>query len=170
VTVYVDDLSSSQMQGHDRWCHMLADTHEELTVMAARLKLRPEWIQNKGSTTEHYDLTASVRKRAVNFGAREITSTEVAGILEGKKLELIVYHPNGTWMRLSFAKSATVGDVTREAAEALKYSASFPILGLGGHAAAHPKITVGAAFEDGDQVYLGRLEYVPAAMAKEEGL
>ena len=53
-------------------CHLTADTEEELRAMAVKLRLHPEWIQR--ARILHYDLTASMRKRAVRAGAIEITS------------------------------------------------------------------------------------------------
>lgn len=51
-----------------RWCHMTADTVEELHAMADRIGLRRAWFQNKDGRL-HYDLTPGKRMQAVRHGA-----------------------------------------------------------------------------------------------------
>lgn len=46
------------------WCHMIADTEDELHAMAARLGLLRDWYQGN-----HYDLTPTKRGLAIQFGA-----------------------------------------------------------------------------------------------------
>ena len=58
-----------------KWCHMTADTPEELHEMAKKLGLRREWCSDHTqphSRTLHYDLVPSKRARAVKLGALEI--------------------------------------------------------------------------------------------------
>lgn len=82
MAVYVDDanIPASVRNGSrvhtSRWCHLTADTREELLAMAARLRLRPEWIQRLNKSGEHFDLTEPKRAQAVRFGAVEITRAE----------------------------------------------------------------------------------------------
>lgn len=54
------------------WCHMAADTREELDEMADRIGLRRSWIQHPGTWKEHYDVTEPRRKSAVREGAIEV--------------------------------------------------------------------------------------------------
>lgn len=56
-------------------CHMVADTLEELHDMAEMLGLKRSWFQNK--RMPHYDISKSVRARAVGLGAVEISSREL---------------------------------------------------------------------------------------------
>lgn len=56
-------------------CHMLADTAEELHEMAERIGMRLEWHQG-----DHYDVSISRRKVAVELGAVEITMREAVVI------------------------------------------------------------------------------------------
>lgn len=81
MTVYVDHifaLESSNPQakrvgarhGH-RWCHMWADSSEELMGMAVRIGLKPEWLQKKKWRVEHFDLTPTKRAQALKAGAEE---------------------------------------------------------------------------------------------------
>lgn len=69
MTVYVDD--TLEFPGKGEWCHMGADTLDELHTMANKLGLRREWFQ-PSRTLPHYDLRPSKRKLAVKFGAVEI--------------------------------------------------------------------------------------------------
>jgi hypothetical protein len=56
--------------GH-KWCHLFADTEEELHAMAAAIGMRRSWFQNKPGFP-HYDLVMSRRKHAVSLGAVEV--------------------------------------------------------------------------------------------------
>lgn len=76
MTVYVDD-EDIPWRGKT-WCHMVADTPEELHFFAKRLGLRVAWFQ-ANSVYPHYDVTTSVRARALSFGAlRADRSTIIA--------------------------------------------------------------------------------------------
>lgn len=50
------------------WCHLVADSLDELHQFAARLGLKRTWFQDKASYP-HYDVTTSVRERALALGA-----------------------------------------------------------------------------------------------------
>ena len=70
--IYVDpmvDHGKRIGRAGPRWCHMIADTLDELHVMAARIGLRRSWFQGDGSTP-HYDIgTDRIRALAVKLGA-----------------------------------------------------------------------------------------------------
>jgi hypothetical protein len=84
MTVYVDRLreyspewySNSQAarvgarNGH-RWCHMWADTAEELHVFARRIGLQKSWAHLGSGGFLHYDLTPGKRTKAIAIGASE---------------------------------------------------------------------------------------------------
>lgn len=75
--VYVDD-ALWLWQGR-RWCHLLADTPEELHRFASRLGLHRSSYQGPPKTsTPHYDITAFERSRALALGARAATRAEIA--------------------------------------------------------------------------------------------
>lgn len=84
MTVYVDDfytradVPNGNHVVRGKWCHMTADTREELDAMATRIGLRPSWIQYPGTWKEHYDVTLSKRRLAVAAGAVEIGYREAA--------------------------------------------------------------------------------------------
>lgn len=88
MTVYVDDmLRPANLTGRPaQWSHLMADTHEELMQAALDLGLRPEWIQHEGTHREHFDVTKSVRERAIAAGiAQPIAYPSGTGELLARK-------------------------------------------------------------------------------------
>lgn len=79
MSVYVDD-SFIAWRGQ-RWCHLQADTVEELHEFAGKLGLKREWFQARPGRPEldHYDVTAAKRIRAIELGAISETWREGAG-------------------------------------------------------------------------------------------
>lgn len=80
MTIWVDDMYLSPIGqfGRIKMSHMVADTSEELRAFATQLGLRQSWIQFKGTRYEHFDISISVRTKAVALGAKEITMRELA--------------------------------------------------------------------------------------------
>jgi hypothetical protein len=90
--VYVDDLAlhagdykgaeaelaeRTGARSRHRWCHLYADTEEELHRFAIDvLGLRRRWAQVSRRGILHYDLTPKRRAVAVRQGARELTRRE----------------------------------------------------------------------------------------------
>lgn len=78
MTVYVDDMfRRADVPNGGRvvrgiWCHMVADTREELDEMAVRIGMRLSWIQKPGTAHEHYDVTKARRAAALEAGAVEL--------------------------------------------------------------------------------------------------
>lgn len=66
MAVYVDD-ELIPWRGK-LWCHLVADSLAELHDFARSLGLREAWFQSK-SVYPHYDVTVSVRDRALTMGA-----------------------------------------------------------------------------------------------------
>ncbi len=93
MTVYVDELQGyakgaiakpARRYGR-QWCHLTADSEEELHAFAERLGLRREWYQrgmhNRGPWhwyLSHYDLTPNKRALAVRLSAVEVALREQA--------------------------------------------------------------------------------------------
>lgn len=80
MPVYVDSLIDHPPREHlrfSRWCHMVADTLEELHAMADLIGQRREWFQDRHEVP-HYDLPPGQRQLAVENGAIEITRRELA--------------------------------------------------------------------------------------------
>ncbi len=71
--VYVDELVWEWRER--RWCHLLADTEEELHRFASRLGFAPFSCQRRPGRPwrDHYDLDERRRLEAVRLGAIEIT-------------------------------------------------------------------------------------------------
>lgn len=53
--------------------------------MARRIGIKPNWIQLPGTPREHYDLTESKRRQAIEYGAVEVTWREMGAITIGKR-------------------------------------------------------------------------------------
>ena len=75
MSVYVDDMYQYPMGQFRRMkmSHMIADTEEELHAMADKIGLSRRWYQG-----DHYDVSMSLRAKAVAAGAVEITLRELA--------------------------------------------------------------------------------------------
>lgn len=78
MTVYVDDMYKLTMGrfGRMKMSHMIADTDDELHAFAERLGLKRQWFQGN-----HYDVSLSVRRQAVELGAVEITIRQCGAML-----------------------------------------------------------------------------------------
>lgn len=70
-----------------RWAHLASDhSYAELHDIARRLGLKREWFQG-----DHYDIPATVRERAVDLGAEEVSARELvrrlraAGLRRGRR-------------------------------------------------------------------------------------
>ncbi len=94
MAVYVDD-AVWPWRGQ-LWCHLLADSLEELHSFAKSIGLKKEWFQ--GDTKyPHYDMNENRRKIAVKKGAIEIdkrTTIEKAKKLKAE-FDLIKYKEKG---------------------------------------------------------------------------
>jgi hypothetical protein len=85
MAVYVDE-AVWQRRGR-RFCHLVADSPEELAAFAARLGLRRAWLQKKPGRPwkDHYDLPAWARAEAIRLGARELTMREMGAHLARRR-------------------------------------------------------------------------------------
>ena len=70
MAVYVDE--AIYPFGRMIMCHMLADTVDELNVMADKIGVSRKWFQSSRSGMPHYDICKSKRALAVDHGAIEI--------------------------------------------------------------------------------------------------
>lgn len=78
MAVYVDSVNIPATVGRHTsdWCHLTADSTEELISFAEKIGLRKSYIQRPGTIYEHFDVTAGKRKQAVANGAVEVTLRE----------------------------------------------------------------------------------------------
>ncbi len=80
MSVIVDSLIFHDKQvgrlKPQKWCHMTADTREELHAFAERIGLRRNWFQDHPARRWHYDLTEPRRIAAIANGACEVTNRE----------------------------------------------------------------------------------------------
>jgi hypothetical protein len=75
MSVYVDP--AVWPFGRMMMCHMYADSHEELVVMAGRIGVARKWIQYPGTAKEHFDVCKSKRALAVQAGAIEVSAHDL---------------------------------------------------------------------------------------------
>ena len=76
MTVYVDDMRAPY--GRMVMCHMVADSEDELLSMADRIGVARRWHQYPGTPKSHFDIALTKRWLAVEQGAVEISSRELA--------------------------------------------------------------------------------------------
>ena len=80
MTVYVDDMYRYPMgrYGRMKMSHMAADSDEELLAMVDRIGLARKYIQHG-----HFDVSMSLRTRAIEAGAKQITMREMVRVRHG---------------------------------------------------------------------------------------
>ena len=90
MACYVDAIRSYPNAGlrHTDFCHLLADTREELDAMAHALGIPDRFFQDH-PWRWHHDLPAPLRPRAVELGAREVTMHEVGALLRARRAAVL---------------------------------------------------------------------------------
>jgi len=87
MSVYVDPMSTciqSEKWPYKYACHLVADSVEELHEFAMGLGLHRSWFQGSGSIP-HYDLTTSMRARALRMGALEVSVKEFVKLMKRQR-------------------------------------------------------------------------------------
>jgi hypothetical protein len=85
MAIYVDD---EQIPWRGKlWCHLVADSLDELHEFAGRLGLRLSWFQAR-SVYPHYDVSLNVRDRALSLGATLGDRRTIIACAKGLKEEL----------------------------------------------------------------------------------
>lgn len=85
MAVYVDELvehptgaiQPAARRWGNLWCHLFADTAEELHEFAARIGMKRSWFQGHHKQFPHYDIIPSRRKAALKAGAQEVKFRDV---------------------------------------------------------------------------------------------
>jgi hypothetical protein len=85
MTVYVDD--SRHQFGRMLMCHLIADTTDELRVMARAIGVAERWIQYPGTEKEHFDICRSKRALAVRAGAVGVSQRELGCMMIHRREE-----------------------------------------------------------------------------------
>lgn len=90
MAIYVDD---EQIPWRGKlWCHLVADSLPELHEFAISIGLKRAWFQEK-SAFPHYDVTVSVRDRAIRQGAVIGDRRTIIACAKQLKLELLAEQP-----------------------------------------------------------------------------
>lgn len=71
MAVYVDDMNMPFRRM--KMSHMVADSTEELVNMAKAIGVNLKWIQYPGTPKEHFDICLSMKAKAIELGAVQIT-------------------------------------------------------------------------------------------------
>ncbi len=89
MACYVDTARAYPGAGlrYTHFCHLLADTQDELHEMAERLGIPRRFFQDH-PWRWHHDLPAHLRAKAVELGARELTLHEVGALLRARRSEV----------------------------------------------------------------------------------
>ncbi len=69
------------------FCHLLADSRDELHAMADQLGIPRRFFQDH-PWRWHHDLPAHLRPQALELGAREVTMHEVGALLQRRRAAL----------------------------------------------------------------------------------
>lgn len=85
MTVYVDD-ERIEWRGK-LWCHLVAESLDELHCFALSLGLKQSWFQAKGAYP-HYDVTIAVRERALQLGAHPGSKAQIIASAKLLRIEL----------------------------------------------------------------------------------
>ena len=85
MSVYVDSMRARF--GRMVMCHMMADTSEELHMMADRIGVARRWVQHAGTHREHYDIVLSKRALAVRYGAVELDAHALGELLRRRRMD-----------------------------------------------------------------------------------
>lgn len=85
MAVYVDDFGVA-WRGR-RWCHLTADTTDELHEFAALLGIPKRGFHHNPARPwkDHYDLPEGVREEALRLGAKPIGRREAVRMLREKR-------------------------------------------------------------------------------------
>jgi hypothetical protein len=86
MATYVDAAQSYPQAGlrFTEFCHLLADTPDELHEIADQLGVPRRFFQDH-PWRWHYDLPSHLRDEAVRLGAVEITMHEVGALLRARR-------------------------------------------------------------------------------------
>jgi hypothetical protein len=75
MAIYVDEI---KIHPSGEWCHLMADSDEELHTFAAKLGMSRSWVHHHRGRVDvlHYDLRPSKRALAIQLGATEVKTKD----------------------------------------------------------------------------------------------
>lgn len=76
MAVYVDNFDIPYRGMH--MSHMIADTQQELYEMVDKIGVQRKWIQDYGTSKEHFDICKSKKAKAIKNGAIEVGFRQMA--------------------------------------------------------------------------------------------
>lgn len=85
MAVYVDSANISFRQ--DKWCHLLADSLDELHDFALLINVDKRWF-HKNASYPHYDITVRTREIAISRGALPSNRKKIIECAKKLKAEL----------------------------------------------------------------------------------
>ncbi|MGP9688178.1 DUF4031 domain-containing protein [Psychrobacter sp. AOP22-C1-C5] len=85
MAIYVDFVRI-EFKGH-RWCHMLADTLQELHEFAALIDVDKR-LFHRNASYPHYDVTVQMRETAIEYGALPADRKKIIECAKKLKIEL----------------------------------------------------------------------------------
>jgi hypothetical protein len=104
VSAYVDQLRQHPPEAHSsasarrvgalhgyRWCHLIADSLDELLAFGKRVGMRATWLQGDETRGYHFDLVPPRREAALAAGAIEIDSRQLVAILKKMRRQQVLF-------------------------------------------------------------------------------
>jgi len=85
MAIYVDFVCI-EFRGH-KWCHMLADTLQELHEFAALIDVDKR-LFHRNASYPHYDVTVQMRETAIEYGALPSDRRKIIECAKKLKIEL----------------------------------------------------------------------------------
>lgn len=85
MAIYVDFVRI-EFKGH-QWCHMLADTLQELHEFAALIDVDKR-LFHRNASYPHYDVTVQMRETAIEYGAIPADRKKIIECAKRLKIEL----------------------------------------------------------------------------------
>lgn len=85
MTVYVDNVRLIYKGKY--WCHLVADSLNELHEFASLLGVNQCWF-HRNASYPHYDITVQIREKALLLGAFEGNRHQIINCAKKMKLEL----------------------------------------------------------------------------------
>lgn len=92
MAVYVDNAELAWRGKH--WCHLVADSVDELHAFAHRLGLKREWFQDR-TRYPHYDVTVKLKERALDLGAHPGDKRTIIACAKNLRVELLGRRQDG---------------------------------------------------------------------------